>query len=51
MLFAALVFPDLALEVYARAWSGGEASRPFAVASGGSRPVVVAANAPARKPR
>ena len=49
VLYAALVFPDLPLEVYARAWSGGEASRPFAVASGGSRPVVVAANGPARE--
>ena len=49
MLWCSLLLPDLPLEVYARAWSGGEASRPFAVASGGSRPRIVAANDAARE--
>ncbi|CAG0985398.1 Protein ImuB [Burkholderiales bacterium] len=48
MLWSALLLPDLPLEVYARAWSDDEAARPFAVASGGSRPQVVAANGAAR---
>jgi protein ImuB len=48
MLWCSLLFPDLPLEVYARAWSNEEASRPFAVASGGSRPRIVAANDAAR---
>ena len=48
MLWCSLLFPDLPLEVYARAWSNEDASRPFAVASGGSRPRIVAANDAAR---
>ena len=48
MLHAALLLPDLPLEVYARGWSDDEATRPFAVESGGSRPAVVVANAAAR---
>ncbi|HVJ73065.1 MAG TPA: DNA polymerase Y family protein [Casimicrobiaceae bacterium] len=48
MLHAALLLPDLPIEVYARAATGDDAGRAFAVASGGSRPVVVAANAAAR---
>ncbi len=48
MLWSALLLPDLPLEVYARAWSDEEAARPFAVASGGSRPGIVAANDAAR---
>lgn len=48
MLWCSLLLPDLPLEVYARAWGGDEAARPFAVASGGSRPAIVAANDAAR---
>ncbi|MBK6393982.1 MAG: DNA polymerase Y family protein [Betaproteobacteria bacterium] len=48
MLWCSLLFPDLPLEVYARAWGNEDASRPFAVASGGSRPRIVAANDAAR---
>ena len=48
MLWCSLLLPDLPLEVYARAWGGGGAARPFAVASGGSRPAIVAANDAAR---
>ena len=49
MLWCSLLLPDLPLEVYARAWSDEEAARPFAVASGGSRPRIVAANDAARE--
>lgn len=49
MLWCCLLLPDLPLEVYARGWNDADAARPFAVASGGSRPQVVAANAAARE--
>ncbi|MFO1284222.1 MAG: DNA polymerase Y family protein [Burkholderiales bacterium] len=48
MLWAALLLPRLPLEVYARAWSEDEAIRPFAVTSGGTRPLIVEANDAAR---
>src|SRR5262245_16699640 len=48
MLWAALLFPSLPLDVFARAWSGENASRRLVVASGGNAPRVVAANASAR---
>ena len=48
MLWVALWLPDLPLEVYARASRDGDASPPFAVTSGGSRPEIVVANAAAR---
>jgi len=48
MLWCSLLLPDLPLEVYARGWHDDEATRPFAVTSGGSRPQVVVANAAAR---
>src|SRR5881227_2022133 len=43
MLWAALYFPSLALDIYARAWSD-DAGRRFVVASGGNAPQVIAAN-------
>ncbi|HVO87710.1 MAG TPA: DNA polymerase Y family protein [Casimicrobiaceae bacterium] len=49
MLFLALHFPSLALDVYARAWSSEQHERPFVVASGGHYPRVVAANVAARR--
>src|SRR5437660_7640656 len=48
MLWAALLFPSLPLDVFARAWTGQDAARRFVVASGGNAPHVVAANAAAR---
>ncbi|HEY2818254.1 MAG TPA: DNA polymerase Y family protein, partial [Casimicrobiaceae bacterium] len=48
MLWASLYFPALALDVYARACSDDDAAQPFAVASGGNAPHVVAANDAAR---
>jgi protein ImuB len=48
MLWCALLLPSLPLDVFARAWTGGDASRRFVVASGGNAPQVVAANAPAQ---
>jgi len=48
MLWAALHFPSLALDVFARGWSEADAARRFVVASAERVPQVVAANAPAR---
>ena len=48
MLWAALLFPSLPLDVFARAWTDEDAARRFVVASGGNAPHVVAANAAAR---
>jgi protein ImuB len=47
MLWTCLLLPSLPLEVYARAQAPAEAARPFAVATGGHYPRVVAANAAA----
>ena len=47
-MWVGLLFPSLPLDVFARAWTGDDASRRFVVASGGNAPQVVAANAPAR---
>jgi len=44
MLWAALYFPALALDVYARAWRDDDSTQPFGVASGGNAPQIVAAN-------
>ena len=49
MLWAALFFPALPLDVYARAWTEAESARRFVVSSGGRVPHVVAANAAARE--
>jgi len=49
MLWASLYFPTLALDVYARARSAEDAAQPFAVASGGNAPQVVAGNDAARE--
>jgi len=48
MLWLALSFPALPLDVFARAWSDADATQRFVVASGGRVPQVVAANAAAR---
>src|SRR5438105_4975621 len=48
MLWACLCFPSLALDIFARAWSGEDKARRFVVASGGNAPKVVAANDAAR---
>jgi protein ImuB len=48
MLWAALLFPSLPLDVFARAWTDEDPARRFVVASGGNTPHVVAANAAAR---
>ena len=48
MLWAALHFPSLALDVFARGFDDAHASRRFVVASVGRVPQVVAANAAAR---
>jgi protein ImuB len=48
MLWAALFFPSLPLDVYARVWNDAEGTRRFVVSSGGRVPQVVAANAAAR---
>jgi protein ImuB len=48
MLFLALHFPTLPLDVFARAWPSEEHERPFVVASGGHYPRVVVANRAAR---
>ena len=48
MLWACLCFPSLALDIFARAWSGEDKARRFVVASGGNAPKVVAANGAAR---
>jgi protein ImuB len=47
MLWACLLLPALPLDVFARAQSPEAAPRPFAVASGGQAPRIVAANAAA----
>ena len=49
MLWAALHFPSLALDVYARAWSDADRAQRFVVASGGNAPQVVAVNQAARE--
>ncbi|MEO5765467.1 MAG: DNA polymerase Y family protein [Casimicrobiaceae bacterium] len=48
MLWVALCFPTLPLDVYARAWRDEDAARRFVVASAGRVPRVVAANGAAR---
>lgn len=48
MLWAALHFPSLALDVFARGFDDADAARRFVVASVGRVPQVVAANAAAR---
>jgi len=48
MLWSCLLLPALPLDVFARGWRSDAATRPFAVASGGHHPQVVAANAAAR---
>ena len=48
MLWSALLLPRLPLEVYTRGFDEEAAARPFAVASGGSRPAIVDANDAAR---
>jgi protein ImuB len=48
MLWTCLLFPSLPLDVFARGWHADAAARPFAVASGGHYPHVVAANTAAR---
>ena len=47
-LWACLLFPSLPLDVFARAQSHDDATRPFVVGSGGHYPRVAAANRPAR---
>ena len=48
MLWACLLFPSLPLDVFVRALTPVEATRPLVVTSGGHYPRVVAANAAAR---
>jgi protein ImuB len=48
MLWACLFLPSLPLDVFARALSPVDATRPFAVTTGGHYPRIVAANAVAR---
>jgi protein ImuB len=47
-MWSALLFPSLALDVFARAFTGDDHGRPFVVTSGGHYPRVVVANAAAR---
>src|SRR6266545_4849408 len=49
MLWACLLLPSLPLDVFARALSPADATRPFAVTTGGHYPRIVAANAAARE--
>ena len=49
MLWAALHFSSLALDVFARAWDDDDAAQPFGVASGGNAPHVIAVNDAARE--
>jgi len=48
MLWACLLLPSLPLDVFARSLSPADAARPFAVASGGHYPRIVAVNEAAR---
>ncbi|HET7032011.1 MAG TPA: DNA polymerase Y family protein [Casimicrobiaceae bacterium] len=48
MLWACLLFPSLALDVFARALPPADAAKPFAIATGGRAPRIVGANAGAR---
>jgi protein ImuB len=48
MLWACLLLPSLPLEVFARSLSLADAARPFAVATGGHSPRIVAVNDAAR---
>jgi protein ImuB len=48
MLFAALTFPSLPVDVFARAWPPEMHARPFVVDSGGHVPRIVALNEAAR---
>jgi protein ImuB len=48
MLWACLLLPSLPLDVFARALSPADAARPFAVATGGHYPRIVAVNEAAR---
>ena len=48
MLWTCLLLPSLPLDVFARAQTPADAARPFAVASGGHYPRIVAANTAAR---
>jgi len=48
MLWACLLLPSLALDVYARALPPADAAKPFAIATGGRAPRVVGANAGAQ---
>ena len=48
MLWTCLLLPSLPLEVFARSLSPANAARPFAVATGGHYPRIVAANEAAR---
>jgi len=48
MLWACLLLPSLALDVYARALPPADAAKPFAIATGGRAPRVVGANASAQ---
>ncbi len=47
-MWTCLLFPSLPLDVFARALAPADSARPFAVASGGHHPRIVAANAAAR---
>jgi len=47
MLWSCLLLPSLPLEVFARSLSPADSARPFAVATGGHYPRIVAANAAA----
>src|SRR5512137_382428 len=49
MLWTCLLLPSLPLDVFTRAQAPDDAARPFAVASGGLAPRVVAANAAATR--